>query len=67
MASVARGTGISPVEVSNISQHGFWLLSRFVDGRPGRAGVRAPPGRNLSFMLVTPMFSRTARPLLWDR
>ncbi len=26
MASVALGTNTSPVEVTNISQHGFWLL-----------------------------------------
>lgn len=26
MTSAARGASISPVEVTNISQHGFWLL-----------------------------------------
>jgi hypothetical protein len=26
MTSAALGTNISPVEVTNISQHGFWLL-----------------------------------------
>ncbi len=26
MTSAALGTSISPVEVTNISQHGFWLL-----------------------------------------
>ena len=26
MTSVARGTSTSPVEVTNISQHGFWVL-----------------------------------------
>lgn len=26
MTSAARGTSTSPVEVTNISQHGFWLL-----------------------------------------
>ena len=26
MTSVAPGTSISPVEVTNISQHGFWVL-----------------------------------------
>jgi hypothetical protein len=26
MSSVAHGTGTSAVEVTNISQHGFWLL-----------------------------------------
>ena len=26
MTSVALGTDISPVEVTNVSQHGFWVL-----------------------------------------
>ena len=26
MTSAALGTNISPVEVTNVSQHGFWLL-----------------------------------------
>lgn len=26
MTFAAHGTGISPVEVTNISQHGFWVL-----------------------------------------
>jgi hypothetical protein len=26
MSSIAHGTGTSAVEVTNISQHGFWLL-----------------------------------------